>query len=55
MGSSGLNESKTLAILRQVEVGARVADLSCEHGITARTIYSWRATHGSPNRRLRTT
>ena len=44
MKKSKFTESKI--ILKQAESGAKVADLAREHGVSAQTIYNWRAKYG---------
>ncbi len=46
MKKSRFTESQIIAILKQAEGGAKVADLAREHGISAQTIYNWRAKYG---------
>lgn len=46
MRKSKFTEAQIIAILKQAEGGAKVADLAREHGISAQTIYNWRAKYG---------
>lgn len=46
MKKSKFTESKIIKILKQAESGAKVADLAREHGVSAQTIYNWRAKYG---------
>jgi putative transposase len=46
MRKSKFTEAQIITILKQAEGGAKVADLAREHGISAQTIYNWRAKYG---------
>ena len=46
MRKSKFTEAQIIAILKQAEGGAKVADLAREHGISTQTIYNWRAKYG---------
>ncbi len=39
-------EAQIIGILKEAEAGTRVQDLAREHGVSAQTIYSWRAKYG---------
>ena len=46
MKKSRYSDSQILAILKQNEGGAKVADLCREHGMSDATFYKWRAKFG---------
>ena len=46
MRKSKFTESQIIAILKQAEGGAKVADLAREHGVSTATIYAWRSKYG---------
>lgn len=46
MKRSRYSDSQILAILKQNENGASVADLCREHGMSDATFYKWRAKYG---------
>ena len=46
MRKSKFTESEIIATLKQVEGGAKVADLAREHGVSTATIYAWRSKYG---------
>ena len=46
MKKSRYSDSQILAILKQNEAGAKVADLCREHGMSDATFYKWRAKFG---------
>ena len=46
MKKSRYTDSQILAILKQSEAGAKVADLCREHGMSEATFYKWRAKFG---------
>jgi putative transposase len=46
MKKSRYSDSQILAILKQNESGAKVADLCREHGMSEATLYKWRAKYG---------
>jgi putative transposase len=57
MKKSRFTENKILQVLKELEGGISVADLSRNHGISGATIYTWRAKYAgmteSDLRRLR--
>ena len=50
-------EEQIIAVLREQEAGAKTTDLARKHGISAATLYNWKARYGgldvSEARRLR--
>ena len=46
MKKSRFTDSQILAILKENEAGAKVADLCREHGMSDATFYKWRAKFG---------
>jgi len=46
MKKSRYTDSQILAILKQSEAGAKVADLCREHGMSEATFYKWRSKFG---------
>ncbi len=46
MKKSRYSDSQILAILKQNETGAKVADLCREHGMSEATFYKWRSKYG---------
>jgi putative transposase len=46
MKISRYSDSQILAILKQNEGGAKVADLCREHGMSEATFYKWRSKFG---------
>ena len=46
MRKSRFTDSQIMAILKQNEEGAKVADLCREHGISAAMFYKWRSKFG---------
>ena len=40
------SESKIAAILKEIEAGVAVSEASRKHGVSANTIYQWRAKFG---------
>jgi putative transposase len=46
MRSSKFSESQIVAVLKQQDAGANVADICREHGISAATFYKWRSKNG---------
>jgi putative transposase len=39
-------EEQIIALLREHEAGAKTADLARKHGISAATLYNWKAKYG---------
>ena len=39
-------EEQIIAVLREHEAGAKTADLARKHGISAATLYNWKARYG---------
>jgi putative transposase len=57
MKKSRFREEQIIALLKEVEAGRKVAELSREHGVSEATIYAWKAKYGGMDvteaRRLR--
>ena len=50
MERSKFSDEQILAIVREGEVGRKVADLCRAHGITEQTYYRWKAKYGGMER-----
>ena len=46
MRKSKFSESQIVAIIKQVEAGAKVSDVAREHGVSAGTVHRWRSKYG---------
>lgn len=46
MRKTRFSESQIIGIVKEHEAGAKVADLTRRHGISAPTLYSWKAKYG---------
>ena len=46
MKKSKFSEEQVLGILKEVELGKSVAEVSWQHGITEQTFYRWRNKYG---------
>jgi putative transposase len=40
------SEEQIIAVLREHEAGAKVGDLARKHGVSAATLYNWKAKYG---------
>jgi putative transposase len=46
MKKSRFSEEKIIAILKQLEAGAKAMELARKHGVSDATIYNWKARYG---------
>lgn len=46
MKRSKFTEDQIIAVLKENEAGAKLADLACKHGISEATLYNWKAKYG---------
>jgi len=46
MRKSRFTETQIIAILKQVESGAKVGEVAREHGVSAATVHRWRSKYG---------
>lgn len=46
MRKSKFTKSQIVAIIQQVESGAKVGDLAREHGVSVGTVHRWRSKYG---------
>ena len=46
MRKSRFSEQQIIGIIKEHEAGAKVADLTRRHGISAPTLYNWKAKYG---------
>lgn len=46
MKKSRFSESAIIAIVKELEAGARVEDLTRRHGVSGTTLYKWKAKYG---------
>lgn len=57
MKKQSFTEERIIAVLKEQEAGAKVADLCRKHGISEATFYNWKAKYGgmevSEGRRLK--
>lgn len=57
MKRSRFNEEQIIAVLKEMEAGAKAADLSRKHVVSEATLYNWKSRYGgmdvSEARRLR--
>ena len=49
MRKSRFSEEKIVGILKEYEAGAKVAELTRRHGMSAATFYKWKAKYGDMN------
>ena len=46
MKKSRFTDSQIMSVLKQLEAGVTVAELSREHNVSTATLYQWRAKYG---------
>lgn len=46
MKKSRFSEEKIIGILKQLEAGAKAAELARKHGVSDATVYNWKARYG---------
>lgn len=46
MKKSRFSEEKIIAILKQLDAGAKATELARKHGVSDATIYNWKARYG---------
>ena len=46
MKKSRFSEEKIIAILKQLDAGAKAMELARKHGVSDATIYNWKARYG---------
>ena len=46
MEKSRFTDSQIMSVLKQLEAGVTVAELSREHNVSTATLYQWRAKYG---------
>jgi putative transposase len=46
MKRSRFTEEQIIAVLKEHEVGAKIAELARKHGVSEATIYNWKARYG---------
>ncbi len=46
MKKSRFTDSQIMSVLKQLEAGVSVAELSREHNVSTATLYQWRAKYG---------
>ena len=48
MKRTRFTEEQIIGVLKEVEAGAKTADLAHRHGVSEATIYNWKSRYGGP-------
>ena len=46
MKRSRFSEGQIIGVLKEVEAGAKIADLARKHGVSGATLYNWESKYG---------